>query len=357
MSEPAALLLDLANHDTRIYCAFDISRNTYVYSNPAFQAFFQLTPEEATPRLLFDMVHHEDRNYLRTVFQSMKPGDFRENLEFRFLLRERIHFLKLSMALTECEVNGRVITGYIDDITGFRESLDTMEALSSKKNAVLNILSHDLAGPLGSISNYSYLLSQKADPGDPLAIRMISSIESIAKRCIRLIQEFVKLEFIESSGADLVKSRYNLVDRVSVFMEDYLKHEVELKKNIRYTFDHPAIYAEIDEYKFMQVINNLISNALKFTPDDGAIEVHLSQKNDMVYIRVRDTGIGIPEEYHETLFDKFSKARRAGLKGETSVGLGMSIIKTIVEWHKGKIWFESKVGAGTTFFIEIPGCE
>ena len=287
----------------------------------------------------------------------MKPGDFRDSLEFRFLLRGQLHYLRLSMVLTECEIKGRVITGYIDDLTGFRESLDTMEALSSKKNAVLNILSHDLAGPLGSISNYSYLLSQKADPNDTLAVKMINSIQSITKRCIRLIQEFVKLEFIEASGTDLVKTRYNLVDRISAFMEDYLQHEVELKKNFKFNFDEPAIYAEIDEYKFMQVINNLISNALKFTPDNGTIEVGLSKVNNAVRIEVTDTGIGIPEEFHETLFDKFSKARRSGIKGETSVGLGMSIIKTIVEWHKGKIWFTSKVGEGTTFYIEIPGCD
>jgi two-component system sensor histidine kinase VicK len=357
MSDPAKLLLDLANHDTRIYCAFDISKNTYVYSNPAFQAFFHLKPEEATPRLLFQMVHPEDKNYLRSVFESMQPGDFRDNLEFKFLLQERLHFLRLSMVLTECEKDGRVITGYIDDMTGFRESLDTMEALSSKKNAVLNILSHDLAGPLGSISNYSYLLSQKSDPSDALTMKMIHSIESIARRCIRLIQEFVKLEFIEASATDLVKTRYNLVDRISAFMEDYLQHEVELKKNFRFIFDEPAIFAEIDEYKFMQVINNLLSNALKFTPDNGTIEVRVSKIGDAVRIEVTDTGIGIPEEYHQTLFDKFGKARRSGIKGEPSVGLGMSIIKTIVEWHQGKIWFKSKVGEGTTFYVEIPGCD
>ena len=67
-----------------------------------------------------------------------------------------------------------------------------------------------------------------------------------------------------------------------------------------------------------------------------------------------DTGVGIPEKFHEKLFEKFSTARRTGLKGEPSVGLGMSIIKTIIEWHEGKIWFESQQNKGTTFYIEIP---
>lgn len=70
MSDPAKLLYDLAEHDSRIYCAFDISNNKYLYANAAFQAFFQMGPEKATPRLLFEMVHPEDRNYLRSVFKT-----------------------------------------------------------------------------------------------------------------------------------------------------------------------------------------------------------------------------------------------------------------------------------------------
>src|SRR5207253_7910739 len=109
-----------------------------------------------------------------------------------------------------------------------------------------------------------------------------------------------------------------------------------------------------DDTKFMQVINNLISNAIKFTPDGGEITVSLEEKEETVLITVADTGIGIPEKFHATLFDKFSAARRPGIKGEPSVGLGMSIIKMIVEWHQGHIWFDSQENKGTTFYIEIP---
>ena len=355
MINPADLLLALATHDSRIYCAFNISRNEYLYSNPAFRAFFQLMPEEATPRLLYEMVHFEDRNYMRAHFESIQPGDIKENLEFRILQRNKIYFLRLNMMLTETEAAERIVTAYIDDITSFKASVDSMEALSNKKNAVLNILSHDLAGPLGSISNYSYLLAKKADPKDEFSLKLIHSIESITKRCIRLVQEFVKLEFLESAAVDLVTTRHNLVKSIAAFLEDYLQHEGELKKTIRFVHEEDQIFAIVDDYKFMQVINNLLSNALKFTPDGGTIEVRLRKIHDLVHVEVADTGIGIPDEFHSTLFDKFSKARRAGLKGETSVGLGMSIIKTIIDWHKGKIWFESKVGVGTTFYIEIPG--
>jgi len=82
--------------------------------------------------------------------------------------------------------------------------------------------------------------------------------------------------------------------------------------------------------------------------------VAVKERANTVLVTVADTGIGIPEKYHATLFEKFTRARRPGIKGEPSVGLGMSIIKTIVEWHKGKIWFESAENKGSTFYIELP---
>ncbi|MCC9136654.1 sensor histidine kinase [Pontibacter silvestris] len=104
----------------------------------------------------------------------------------------------------------------------------------------------------------------------------------------------------------------------------------------------------------MQAINNLLSNAIKFTPDGGEITLALEEKEETVLFKISDTGIGIPEKYHATLFDKFTRARRLGIKDEPSVGLGMSIIKTIVEWHQGQIWFESQEDKGTTSYIEVP---
>ncbi len=107
----------------------------------------------------------------------------------------------------------------------------------------------------------------------------------------------------------------------------------------------------------MQVINNLISNALKFTPDGGSITISISEKDGIILISVADTGVGIPQKFHATLFDKFPESRRTGLKGEPSVGLGMSIIKTIVEWHHGEIWFESEENKGSTFYIRLPATD
>ncbi|WP_227006387.1 sensor histidine kinase [Rufibacter latericius] len=110
----------------------------------------------------------------------------------------------------------------------------------------------------------------------------------------------------------------------------------------------------MDEYKFSQVVNNLFSNAIKFTEDDGVIAIDLTERDGSVLITVQDDGVGIPEKFQGELFEKFTRARRPGLRGEPTTGLGMSIIKTIVEWHGGTIRFESEEGKGSTFYIELP---
>ena len=93
---------------------------------------------------------------------------------------------------------------------------------------------------------------------------------------------------------------------------------------------------------------------MKFTPDGGTIRVSLARRDTAVLLTIADTGVGIPAALQAGLFEKFTKARRTGLRGEKSTGLGMSIIKTIVDLHQGRIWLDSTEGQGTTFYIELP---
>lgn len=127
-----------------------------------------------------------------------------------------------------------------------------------------------------------------------------------------------------------------------------------LPKQFHITASGPSVYIEVDEMKFMQVLNNLVSNSIKFTYDNGNISLHVEEEQENILITIADDGIGIPAEYQSVLFDKFTKARRPGLRGEKSTGLGMSIVKTIIELHQGKIWFDSAEKKGSRFYIQIP---
>lgn len=349
-------LLELAEHDYKLYFVYSISTGRVVYINPAFTLFFKKTIDEVNPDELLAMVHVEDRDYLKQSYESMLPGEVKHHMEFRIWLPERTEcVLRLSLFLNDRDDGEQTVTGYMEDITAYVAHAKNLNEINNKKNSILNILSHDLAGPLGSIKNFAVLLSRKTKQFENDDInKFIEAIERNSRKCILMIQEFIKVEFIESAGIDLVKKRCDLVENVERIIKEYQQSENELNKIFIFHTSSPQIYAEVDENKFMQAINNLISNSLKFTADGGSITLSLEERENTVLLTVSDTGIGIPQKFHATIFDKFNHARREGLKGEPSVGLGMSIIKTIVEWHQGKITFKSEENIGTTFFIEIP---
>ena len=179
-------------------------------------------------------------------------------------------------------------------------------------------------------------------------------IRETCSRSVTLIRELVNQEFLESVNSELKKERYDLVEKLQIVVDNYRQSERAVAKKFNLASSHPAIFVEIDEVKFMQVINNLISNAIKFTPENGVINISVSDEGEQVRLTIEDNGIGIPEKFHPVLFDRFTPARRPGLRGEPPVGLGMSIIKRIVEMHQGRIWFESTVDQGTDFHIAIP---
>jgi two-component system sensor histidine kinase VicK len=356
MNKPSSLLLTFAEKDHRICFAIEVKTHRFIYLNPAFEAFFNMKRAEANVAELLEFVHPEDKDYLQSIYRSLTPGEFKDNVEFRMILpdRKQYHF-RLNAYLHGRAPERGTLTGYLEDITASKEHERKLDDLSNRKNAVLNILSHDLAGPLGAIQNYTYLLSkQKVVAEVEQVAKMISAIEKISKRSTNLIQQLVRNEFLESSGVDVSKVRVNLVEKVADFMNDYYGVQDSVNLNFEFNYSNDQLYAEIDDSKFMQVFNNLISNSMKFTPDGGKIMINMEERQGTILISVADTGIGIPKEFHPHLFDKFNKARRPSLKGEPSVGLGMSIIKTIVDWHNGKIWFESEENKGTTFYIEIP---
>ena len=113
------------------------------------------------------------------------------------------------------------------------------------------------------------------------------------------------------------------------------------------------VYADISRDKMMRAITNLLSNSIKFTRETGKIELSISLKDKRPLITIRDNGIGIPKNKQPFLFEKFSVARRAGTKGEKSTGLGMFIVKEIIDKHTGKLTFESEENKGTSFYIEL----
>ncbi len=350
-------LHQVAGQTGQVIFEYNATTGTMGYLNPAFERVWQRTRAEVIrdPAGLAETVHPEDRNFVCDNIRTLLGGKPVNDFQFRILRPDGSERWICLTPFVLAQPSGElIISGFAKDISGHKEYSDVLKKHTAKKNAVLEILSHDLAGPLATIQGLSGVLTRHARSYEnPELNEVIELIRNTSQRGISLIREFVNQEFMESASVKLVKKRIDLIRKVAEVIRQYQSAEDGIAKT--FTLSAPeTLFADIDEVKFMQVINNLISNAIKFTHDNGVIEVCIEEKTDSLMVTVADNGIGIPEKLHAGLFDKFTPARRPGIKGEPSVGLGMSVIKMIVEWHGGRIWFQSRENQGTTFFIEVP---
>jgi two-component system sensor histidine kinase VicK len=346
-------LTHISSVSKTLFFCYHIGAAKMLFANTAFTEFFDLEDIADTNKLM-TCVHPDDQQHVISNFKSCIEQKKIEDLECRILRSGTERTLRAAAYLIT-ENGDQYIAGHAEDITVYKENAKILYHHNSKKNAILNILSHDLAGPIGTISNLSEMINRELPASSNKKItQYVNLIDKISRRAVHMIRAFIDQEFIESQGISLLKHRVELISTISAAVQEYMLMDPEEELKFSCTANKNKIYAEIDEDKFSQVIQNLISNAMKFTPAGGEINVNIEDRHNSVLISVSDTGIGIPEKYHDLLFDKFTSARRKGLNGQDSHGLGMSIIKTIVEWHNGKIWFDTEEGVGTTFYIEFP---
>jgi two-component system sensor histidine kinase VicK len=355
--EASPFFYQLTEFNDQVVFNYSLTDQQFTYLNPAFEnVFAQIRSSLKGTESLLAMLHPEDAPYVGQVYERLLAGEIIGTVELRIVLADQSqHWLRVKPFLLEGPATNQSIAGYVEDITDYKEYRDVETRFSNKKNAILQILSHDLAAPLGSIQALSHLVATRIKPyKDEQLEKVIDLIVQTSQHGVRLIADFIDQEFLESSEVTLMKGRFNLVEKIQEVIDAYQNAQREGAKTFQLVALDPYMYVELDEVKFIQVITNLISNAIKFTADDGVITVTLEDRDDKVLITVEDNGIGIPQKYHGRLFEKFTKARRPGLRNEPSVGLGMSLIKLIVEWHQGRIWFESQENKGTKFFIELP---
>ncbi len=230
-------------------------------------------------------------------------------------------------------------------------SLEVISESLEKRNVqyarLLKIVAHDLRNPIGAIHSASDMM-QKAEKQDVFLLKMVNDSSN---RCLQLIRELLETDFEVKPDA-LHKSATD----VSVFLQDtveLLAFKAKEKRQILEVKADSDLTLNIDREQIRRVIENLVINAMKFSPEAAVILVTAGRKGEDIVIAVRDEGIGIPSAMAKHLFDPFTSAKRKGTAGEQTYGLGLYISKQIVEAHGGEIWFESEEGMGSTFFVKL----
>ena len=229
-----------------------------------------------------------------------------------------------------------------------------LQALNDHKDEVLRIVSHDMRNPLGFIIGMGNLL--KTEPADHIdTVHEIGGlIEETGQRLLGLVNNLLNAAKLAEGVHKLEKTATSIPSmlRESEKLFGPLARNKEIQLQIDTTSCDGMVHA--DEPKLQQVIGNLLSNALKFTPRGGRIDVTAVRQEKTFCITVHDTGIGMNEEQLTGLFTKFSSTRRSGTDGEKGIGLGMTIIRQFVDLHEGSISVHSTPGEGTTISVCIP---
>ena len=225
------------------------------------------------------------------------------------------------------------------------------------QEGILSVVAHDLTSPIANIVVINDFLktnitTPQKDDGESIAYTEM--IDRMCQQSLSIIHDLVDVAELESANLSLEKTPIQLSPFIAHAITSHQAKANQKEIAISFKNIDESIMVNINTDKFTRVIDNILTNAIKFTPLGGKINIDISKSATIALLKIEDNGIGIPLHLQALIFDKFTTAGRRGTSGEKSLGLGMSICKKIVALHQGKIWFESKDNTGTTFFIELP---
>ena len=245
----------------------------------------------------------------------------------------------------------------VEDISERKALEMNLKKLYDYQEAMTHMVAHDLKSPLNNIKSLNGFLKKNLDKlltaengKENQNLTMINMISETCDKAFAIIKDLLLIGGFQSNEA------FERTD-LKIFIKAQLPILwVEADKkgiDIRFLYPEEPTYAHINQEKIARVLENLLSNAVKFTHAGGQVTLSLKNKGQRVILQVSDTGIGIPDILKPSIFHKFTKSNRNGTQGEVTTGLGLYIVKQIVDIHKGKIWVDSQENVGTSIFIEL----
>jgi signal transduction histidine kinase/CheY-like chemotaxis protein len=342
-----------------------------IYSTPKCNEFFEISPfDTMTYNDFLEVVHPDDRqNLVDTFLESQKNGT-EYDVEYRVIYVDgNIHWLSTrGKTYLDAEGNPANMMGVVRRITDRknadeelsrvyaleRKARDEAEEANRTKDYFLALVSHELRSPLNAILGWTKILLTK-EVNDETRRNALQTIERSALSQAKLIGDLVDSSRIASGKLRLEMRPMNIFDAVNTVFNSQ-KPTAEVKK-INLTFDFNAENATVfgDLVRLQQVFTNLLTNALKFTPEGGNINLNLTVNDGKVLISVRDDGQGISPETLPHIFRQFSQGDQTISRDQAGLGLGLSIVKTLVEKHEGTVTAQSEgVGTGATFTVTLP---
>ena len=342
-----------------------------IYSTPKCNEFFEISPiGTMTYNDFLEVVHPDDRQNLVDAFLESQKNGAEYDVEYRVIYSDgEIHWLSTrGNTYLDAEGNPANIMGVVRRITDRknadeelsrvyaleRKARDEAEEANRTKDYFLALVSHELRSPLNAILGWTKILLTK-EVNDETRRSALQTIERSALSQAKLIGDLVDSSRIASGKLRLEMRPMNLFDAVNTVFNSQ-KPTAEAKK-VNLTFDYdsenPTVFGDL--VRLQQVFTNLLTNALKFTPEGGNVQLKLASTDGKIVISVKDDGQGISPETLPHIFRQFSQGEQTIARDQAGLGLGLSIVKTLVEKHEGTVTAQSEgAGKGATFTVTLP---
>ncbi|EIO5736521.1 cell wall metabolism sensor histidine kinase WalK [Listeria monocytogenes] len=308
-----------------------------------------------TPAEKMLRVKHESANG-RSIIDVLDIGDtyqFEDLMEVDgSLTMDRSTFDKPYVLRANFSVIQRE-TGFNNGVIAVLHDITDQEKVDQERRDFVSNVSHELRTPLTSMHSYLEALSDGAWEDKEIAPRFLEVTQNETERMIRLVNDLLKLSRMDGGREQLEKSFVNFTDFFNHIIDRF---EMMKKETIMFKRHIPRepVIIEIDEDKVMQVLDNIISNANKYSPDGGRISFYLKKFEDEIEVSIADEGLGVPDEDLANVFDRFFRVDKARSREMGGTGLGLAIAREVIEAHGGRIWAERNKTKGTIIKFTLP---
>ena len=327
-----------------VICQIDLA-GQITYAN---RAGVSLLGVELAGRRFFDLVHPEHRAKVRRFYcEQLKAGTQCTSHEFPLVV-EGVEFWM------EHKVQLEVVDGRVRGLSSISRDVNARRSHEKLKDDLVSVVSHELRTPLTAIRGSLGLLDGGVLQAYPeRAARMVKLALGNAQRLGRLVDDMLDLEKLGSGKLEIQRAPCSLAailgdtaDTVRPLLEPH---------GLMLVVQAPELTVDVDADRIRQVLTNLVSNAIKFSPPSGTIWLTAAAEGADLRLRVRDLGRGIPEGELESIFERFHQLDSSDSREKNGTGLGLSICRHLAAMHGGQVWAESTPGAGSTFSVHLPG--
>ncbi|WHY67110.1 cell wall metabolism sensor histidine kinase WalK [Neobacillus sp. SuZ13] len=320
--------------------ATDRKGRVILINEPAAE-MLNVSRETVLTQPIVDLLDLDDTNSFEDLLEE------KDSIILDYSTKKERYFLRANFSVIQKE------TGFVNGLIAVLHDITDQEKIDAERREFVANVSHELRTPLTTMRSYLEALADGAWRDEEIAPNFLEVTRTETERMIRLVNDLLQLSKMDSTDYRLTIEWVNFVDFFDRIIDRF---EMSKEQNVSFKRKLPkqAIFVEVDEDKMTQVLYNIISNALKYSPEGGQVTFSIKEMDDKIIVSISDQGVGIPKENIKNIFDRFYRVDKARTRKLGGTGLGLAIAKEMVNAHGGAIWATSEEGKGTKISFSLP---